>query len=805
MSLDDDDPVDLDFPIVRLRALYDYSYKDDDGHMVTMKQGDEYHLISKSGDWWEVIRDAGGANEFTFYVPASYVKIIDEDNEKNSPRSNITKESNSDNNNEKYDQDDILVTGSENVKTDMAHTARSTTNYIDQNEVGITFGKGKSCKKKSESSIPSATVAVTAVKAPYRRSYSDDGDYVNLDKYRTDADIEVNDGGESTDSDYANLAAIQQSKLDLPSPDIEKCDFIRTLLDVWDMFHDPETNRLFYINKDTNERTWKPPRHPNKHERAQQIIANAQGPFLPRYRVAKLDTKFTGGILPEIKVGQSLTNIPEGWTVEETKEGTVYLNENNEDRWMSSINAEGIRYFYKVGSTETAWDLPKTNRKSNGDVAMELPSPQTSPTAPRSRSPQNCRSMKAKSMFIESNLNFQHPPHLPTSPPPRAQTLPNNLNTQAGGETNVEKAIFTPQQEPFAGTVSRAKMYEANKKLKKNWVNCYCKLSGSNIVFYKDMKSSKSVPGSPFGKADLIIPLQGCIVCKATKEMSSKRNVFALSTSHRDQYLVQVDDDKSAQKLYIQLEIKINELQGEVLPSLSSVRSAEINIEKPSTNSIANRLNKFFNIRSTKDSLEERGILKYSVIGGDLKMICDKENNKIPKFVQKCVAAIESRGLDHDGIYRINGNQAHIQKLRCQVDQDTYDLDSKEWDVFTLTGTLKQFFRELKEPLLTFQLFEKLVPALMKASNAERLKIFRENVHNLPKCNFETFKFLCTHLLKVSDLCKENRMEVQNIAIVFGPTLIWPPHETNQAIATNMVFESKIVEYCLLESKAIFR
>jgi hypothetical protein len=33
-----------------------------------------------------------------------------------------------------------------------------------------------------------------------------------------------------------------------------------------------------------------------------------------------------------------------------------------------------------------------------------------------------------------------------------------------------------------------------------------------------------------------------------------------------------------------------------------------------------------------------------SVIGGDLKMICDRENNKIPKFVQKCVAAIESRG-----------------------------------------------------------------------------------------------------------------------------------------------------------------
>ena len=48
-------------------------------------------------------------------------------------------------------------------------------------------------------------------------------------------------------------------------------------------------------------------------------------------------------------------------------------------------------------------------------------------------------------------------------------------------------------------------------------------------------------------------------------------------------------------------------------------------------------------------------------------------------------------------------------------------------------------------------------------------------------------------------------MEVQNIAIVFGPTLIWPQNETNQAIGTNVVYESKIVEYCLLESKAIFR
>ncbi|XP_071152996.1 rho GTPase-activating protein 15-like isoform X9 [Mytilus edulis] len=753
---DQEDDTDLGFPITRLKALYDYSYKDDDGHMITMKQGDEYHLISKSGDWWEVVRDSGNANELTFYVPAAYVQELDDDT--HSPRSNHSNESCSDNNNEKIEQVNIIsVTGSKNVKTDMAYTGSS--DYINSGEVGITFGKGKSSFKKiSDPGIPSATIpAVSSVTVPFRRSFSDEGDYVNLDNYRTEAgigDTDKNDG-EATDSDYANFAPIQ-SKHEPPSPDIEKCDYIKTLLDVWKMFHDPQTNRLFYINKETEERTWKPPRHPNKHERAQQIL---HGPFTPRARAAKLDAKVSRsgiGILPEINVDQTLTNIPEGWCVEETKEGTVYANEDSDERWMSSINTEGKRYFYKVGSTEVAWELPK--------------------------------------------------------------------------DPNAEKTLYTPQQEPFSGTVSRAKILEGNKKVKKSWVTCYAKLSASNLVFYKDMKSAKTVPGSPFGKSDFMIPLQGCQVSKATKDVTSKRNVLVLNTSHGDQYLIQVDDDKAAQKLHIQLEIKINEFgnppnEGMTKFSLGPPESEEdddklkrktsfkrlfhsrtpSNTDNSLEKSQTKWLQKFFSKRPSKELLEQKGIIKDAMFGGELKMICDREKTKIPKFVVKCVAAIEKRGLEHDGIYRISGNQATIQKLRCQVDQDKYDLDCKEWDVFTLTGALKLFFRELKEPLLTFNLFDKAVPALTRESTAERLKIFRENIHSLPKCNFETFKCLCTHLLKVTELSKENRMEVQNIAIVFGPTLIWPQHENNHCIATNMVYQSKIVEYCLLESKAIFR
>ena len=72
--------------------------------------------------------------------------------------------------------------------------------FINSSDIGVTFGKGKSSlKKKSEPGLTSVTVS--AVTVPFRRSLSepdDNGDYVNLDKYRSEAGIK--DDGESTES-----------------------------------------------------------------------------------------------------------------------------------------------------------------------------------------------------------------------------------------------------------------------------------------------------------------------------------------------------------------------------------------------------------------------------------------------------------------------------------------------------------------------------------------------------------------------------------------------------------------------------
>lgn len=57
--------------------------------------------------------------------------------------------------------------------------------------------------------------------------------------------------------------------------------------------------------------------------------------------------------------------------------------------------------------------------------------------------------------------------------------------------------------------------------------------------------------------------------------------------------------------------------------------------------------------------------------------------------------------------------------------------------------------------------------------------------------------------LRVIEHGEENRMTVQNIAIVFGPTLLKPEVESAN-ITMYMVFQNQIIEFILNEFETIF-
>ncbi|KAF6032606.1 ARHGAP15 [Bugula neritina] len=219
--------------------------------------------------------------------------------------------------------------------------------------------------------------------------------------------------------------------------------------------------------------------------------------------------------------------------------------------------------------------------------------------------------------------------------------------------------------------------------------------------------------------------------------------------------------------------------------------------------SIKLRLKKLLSRRPTQESLEKQGIYQVErVFGSRLQFICDRESTTVPRFLDRCIQAIESKGLDFDGLYRISGNLAQIQKLRLLVDQsDDYNL--ADYDVNVLTGALKLFFRELKEPLIPFQLYNALSETIRDKDVNKRARTMKLHLSTMPTVNSNTLKLLFSHLVRVLQHANQNRMKPQNIAIVFGPTLMWPEKESS-AIAVNMMCQNSIVEYILLHFDRLF-
>lgn len=144
---------------------------------------------------------------------------------------------------------------------------------------------------------------------------------------------------------------------------------------------------------------------------------------------------------------------------------------------------------------------------------------------------------------------------------------------------------------------------------------------------------------------------------------------------------------------------------------------------------LRDKLRKFFVRRPTVDSLVKKGIWKDEpVFGCLLSALCNADESTVPKFVQQVIELIESKAenMKADGIYRASGNLSQIQKIRCQVDQYNWSILDIEDDVHVLTGCLKLFFRELKEPLIPCPLFERALQVTSyQGPNSERIRRYR--------------------------------------------------------------------------------
>nr|XP_040136363.1 rho GTPase-activating protein 9 isoform X3 [Ictidomys tridecemlineatus] len=240
-------------------------------------------------------------------------------------------------------------------------------------------------------------------------------------------------------------------------------------------------------------------------------------------------------------------------------------------------------------------------------------------------------------------------------------------------------------------------------------------------------------------------------------------------------------------------------------------------------NRVRNKLKRLIAKRPPLQSLQERGLLRDQVFGCQLESLCQREGDTVPSFVRLCIAAVDKRGLDVDGIYRVSGNLAVVQKLRFLVDRERavtsdgrymfpenpgqegrLDLDSAEWDdIHVVTGALKLFLRELPQPLVPPMLLPHFRAALALSESEQRLSQIQELVDSMPKPNHDTLRYLLEHLCRVITHSDKNRMTPHNLGIVFGPTLFRPEQETSDP-AAHALYPGQLVQLMLTNFASLF-
>uniref|UniRef100_F6YXW3 Rho-GAP domain-containing protein n=1 Tax=Ciona intestinalis TaxID=7719 RepID=F6YXW3_CIOIN len=226
---------------------------------------------------------------------------------------------------------------------------------------------------------------------------------------------------------------------------------------------------------------------------------------------------------------------------------------------------------------------------------------------------------------------------------------------------------------------------------------------------------------------------------------------------------------------------------------------------------------------------------KSSLFGVEFSVATQDVPDGIPYLVKRCIAEIDNRALNAKGIYRVNGVKNRVEKLCTQFDLSADRVDLSQQSPHDVSGVLKYFLRQLPEPLMQFNLYPTFLDiakdyqqvitstneAMAQAKEANlpmpdpptrafldsfvlRLK---ETVETLPLPNRNTLQYIISHLTRIASQSHDNKMTANNLAIVFGPTLLRPQlTDGNESLKTliDMPYQSRIVELLLIHKDAIF-
>ncbi|RYC57745.1 hypothetical protein CHU98_g8472 [Xylaria longipes] len=202
---------------------------------------------------------------------------------------------------------------------------------------------------------------------------------------------------------------------------------------------------------------------------------------------------------------------------------------------------------------------------------------------------------------------------------------------------------------------------------------------------------------------------------------------------------------------------------------------------------------------STPTPVEPPNVL----FGSELTDRAEYERRQIPSVVTRCIEEVELRGMEMEGIYRKTGGNSQVKIIQEGFDKnENFDISDPDMDITAVTSVLKQYFRKLPTPLLTYDIYDRILETNSLADDAEKCTHLQNVFNQLPRQHKDCLEFLMFHLSRVASRESENLMTPRNLAVVFAPTIM---RDTNiEREMTDMHAKNIAVQFIIENSQNIF-
>uniref|UniRef100_A0A8C2NYK4 Unconventional myosin-IXb n=1 Tax=Capra hircus TaxID=9925 RepID=A0A8C2NYK4_CAPHI len=161
----------------------------------------------------------------------------------------------------------------------------------------------------------------------------------------------------------------------------------------------------------------------------------------------------------------------------------------------------------------------------------------------------------------------------------------------------------------------------------------------------------------------------------------------------------------------------------------------------------------------------------------------------VPIVLEKLLEHVEMHGLYTEGLYRKSGAANRTRELRQALQTDPMAVKLENFPIHAITGVLKQWLRELPEPLMTFAQYGDFLHAVELPEKQEQLAAIYAVLEHLPEANHNSLERLIFHLVKVALLEDVNRMSPSALAIIFAPCLLRCPDNSDPLVSMKDVLK----------------